>query len=181
MKSATRKLFYAFGVLSLAGVLSIVLGANTRLRAGGSDESDGFGGHSLNGTWYVKVNLSDCQTGALIGNPFYSYLAFAGNGTMSENTENPGFAVGQRSSGLGIWNRAGWRVYNAKSVAFIFFTTPPAPPMNPGFTAGTQTIAQQIRLEGPDQFSSKATIAFADSTGAVYRNGCAVATATRFK
>jgi hypothetical protein len=179
MKLTSRKLFYGLGILALAGSLTIVLGSDKMASAQSPDKDDAFG--ELGGTWNVKVTLTNCQTGAPMGNPFSSYLSFAGNGTMAENTSNPGFAIGQRGPGLGVWSHVGRQAYQAKSVAFILFTTPPVPPMNPGFTMGTQTISQDIKLDGRDEFTSDATIEFADASGNVYRNGCAVATATRFQ
>jgi hypothetical protein len=54
--------------------------------------------------------------------------------------------------------------------------------MSPGFTAGTQTITQNIEFkDGSDQFTSQATVEFADTTGKVYRSGCATATAQRLE
>ena len=101
---------------------------------------------------------------------------------MSEETVNPGFGVGQRLNGFGIWNRVGHRSYYAKSTAFIAYTTPPSPPMSPGFTQGTQTITEKIKFEdGRDNFTSDAAIEFADSTGTVYRSGCALATGQRYE
>jgi hypothetical protein len=180
MKFTSRKWSHGLGILALAGVLALVLGSSAKVVAE-SPENDAFGGAGLAGTWNVKITLTNCETGAVMGRAFSSVLSFAGDGTMAENTSNPGFAVGQRGPGLGVWSHTGWHAYHAKSVAFILFTTPPAPPMNPGFTMGTQTISQNIKLDGPDEFTSDATIEFADTTGNGYRNGCAVAAATRFQ
>jgi hypothetical protein len=67
-------------------------------------------------------------------------------------------------------------------VAFLLFTTPPNPPVSPGFIAGTQTISQNIEFkDGPDQLTSEAAVEFADATGTVYRSGCATATAQRLE
>ena len=182
MRLRLPKLAFTLGVSVLLLVAALLWTGNTNVQAQGHEVDDGFAsGQGLGGTWSVKVTLTNCETGALIGNPFNSYLSFAGNGTMTENTSNPGFAVGQRGPGLGVWEHTGWRHYSAKSIAFILFTTPPAPPTNPGFTMGTQTIAQTIKMTSPDEFSSDATISFADAGGNVYRSGCAVATGTRFE
>jgi hypothetical protein len=133
----------------------------------------------LVGTWSVTVQLNNCS-GAALGAPFASLLTFAEGETMIEDTMNPSFAVGQRGTGHGVWEFQGHHSYSAKSVALINFTTTPPPP--PGFTAGTQTITQTIDFDnGPNQWAANATIAFADSTGTVYRQACATATATRFE
>lgn len=135
--------------------------------------------HELVGTWLVTVQLNNCS-GTTMGAPFPSLLTFADGGTFIEDTMNPGFAVGQRGTGHGVWEFQGHRTYTAKSVAFINFTTMPPPP--PGFTAGTQTITQAIDFNnGAEQWTANAQIEFADSTGTVYRQACAVATAKRFE
>ena len=175
MKLTWRRLSYPLGILTFCCSLWTipVLAQN--------DGDDGVGGRGLSGTWSVKVTLTNCQTGETIGNLFPSYLSFAGNGTMTEETSNPGFAIGQRGAGLGVWSRSSWNTYAVKSVAFIFYSTAPALPVSPGFTTGTQTISQTIRLLNREEWTANATIQFADSTGTVYRNGCAIATAVRFQ
>src|SRR5260370_37834237 len=136
----------------------------------------------LQGTWRVQVQPYDCQTNAPLGKPFASLLSFADGGTMSETTSSPAFAPGQRTSGFGVWSHEGRHAYSAKSVAFLLFTTPPNPPVSPGFIAGTQTISQNIEFkDGPDQFTSEAAVESADATRTVYRAGCATATAQRLE
>jgi hypothetical protein len=103
---------------------------------------------------------------------------------MAGSTTNPGFAVAQRGPDQGVWNRVGQGTYSAKSAALLYFTTPPSPPLNPGFQAGTQTLTQMIRLDrGSDSFTSDATTEFfdIDITGQSYRQGCASAVAQRFR
>ncbi len=137
----------------------------------------------LVGTWRVQVTQVDCVTGAPTSpTPFSSLLTFAIGGTMAEDTTNPAFAPGQRSAGQGTWDHKDRRTYGARSVAFINYTTPPNPAThNPGFEAGEQTIAQSITFKGDsDTWTSTATIEFADTTGTVYRQGCALASAQRF-
>lgn len=137
----------------------------------------------LVGTWRVQVTQVDCATGAPMSpSPFSSLLTFAVGGTMAEDTTNPAFGPGQRGAGQGTWDHKDPHTYSARSVAFINYTTPPnLATHNPGFEAGEQTIAQSIRLKGDsDTWTSTATIEFADTTGTVYRQGCALASAQRF-
>lgn len=164
----------------VAKVLFIVLAATSLvLFIGDRVSGSSYRQHDLVGTWQVTVQLNNCS-GALVGSPFPSLLTFDDGETMIENTTNPSFAVGQRGTGHGIWQYQGHGTYFAKSVAFINFTTTPPPP--PGFLAGTQTISQTIEFnDGPDQWTSVAAIEFADTTGAVYRQGCATASAQRFE
>lgn len=135
----------------------------------------------LDGTWEVLVGLVNCQTGAAMGPPFPSLLAFAGNGTMVETTSNRAFAPGQREPGVGVWARSAPGEFYARSVAFIEFSTDPSA-TSPGFQAGTQTVSQTIEFTtGPDQWTANATIQFADASGAIYRQGCATAFAQRIR
>lgn len=136
---------------------------------------------SLVGTWRVQVTQVDCQNGNPLGPPFQSLLTFAVGGTMAEDTTNPIFAPGQRGAGQGVWEHRGRQTYTAKSASFINFTTPPNPAThNPGFEAGEQAIAQTITMTSRDEWTATAAIQFTDTTGTVYRQGCAVASAQRF-
>ena len=100
---------------------------------------------------------------------------------MAEDTTNPVFAPGQRGAGQGTWEHHGPHTYAARSVAFINFTTPADPVThNPGFQAGEQSIAQIITMKNYDTWTSTAAIQFTDTSGAVYRQGCAVANGQRF-
>jgi len=99
---------------------------------------------------------------------------------MAEDTTNPAFGPGQRGAGQGVWEIKGRETYDAKSTAFINYTTAPNPAAhNPGFEAGQQTITQTIIKDGPNKWHSTASIEFTDVNSTVYRQGCAVATAKR--
>jgi hypothetical protein len=174
------------GLLAMTGVAIFIAEWTTSAKPKSPAAWDNpFNGKTLEGTWRVEVTQIDCSTKVPKGPAFPSYLAFTGDGTMVEDTNNPGFAIGQRGPGLGIWNHDGHHTYLAKSVAFIHFSTPGNPPMLPPFKTGTQTISQAITFENdPDEFTSDATIEFADNatpTPNVYLSGCATATGTRFK
>lgn len=175
----------AVAAMVLAGTLALGSGitANARLGPSPSGEDESFrGGTVLVGAWRIKVQLHNCQTNDLIGHPFSSLLTFNEGGTLGGTTSNPIFAVGQRSIEQGAWERDGHNTYEAKSAAFILFTTPPNLPFNPGFQAGTQTISQKIEFDSnPDEFTSEAAIEFFDINGVSYRKGCASATAQRFE
>jgi hypothetical protein len=196
MKSRTWKLFYMLGTLAIACTFILLAGQNTKVRAAASHTTsdDYYPSPDLKGTWQVTVTQVSCPNGPTITPvSFPSLLSFAGDETMSENTSSPAFAIGQRGPGLGVWNRDGRRTFQAKSIAFILFTTAanlpgtpgfnPMLPVTPGFTAGTQTITQTIEFgDNPDEFTTtNAAIQFADGGGNVYRNGCATAVAKRFQ
>ncbi len=136
----------------------------------------------LVGTWQVTVTQVDCQSGTPLGPPFTSLLTFAQGGTMNEDTENSAFGRGQRGGGQGMWSSTGQSTYAAKSVALIKYTTPANQKThNPGFEAGKQTINQNITFNDQSgQWTSTASVTFADANGNVYRQGCALAAGTPF-
>jgi len=138
---------------------------------------------TLNGAWEVMVGLVDCGSGAAIGPAFPSLLAFADAGTFVETTSNPAFAAGQREPGVGVWSRIGPGMYQAKSEAFIQFTTSANPPTTPGFLAGVQTITQTIVFDSDaDHWTAEAKVLFSDTAGTTYRGPmCAKASAQRLQ
>ena len=130
--------------------------------------------HSLEGAWWVTVTLYNCSTGVKRP-PFSSLLLFSRGGTLTETTSNPGFLPGQRSIGVGTWDRDEHGTYSAIDVAYIQFT-------GGAFTQGTQKLTHSITLDhDADSFTDEATVQFFDSTGAVLMSGCASATATRLQ
>lgn len=184
MNARLSKSLYALALAAVAGVfvLAAVRHTSAHPAAAKAKPADFFHERELEGTWVVTVQQTNCQTGApLPVHPFKSLLSFAGDGVLLESTINPGFAPGQRGPGHGIWSPEGHHNFSAKSTAFITYTGQ-ANPMTPVFQAGTQTITQAISFkDGPDEFSSDATIAFADLNNNVYMQGCATATAQRYE
>ena len=186
MKSRVWKRICVKGVLPvlvLSGLFSLTSGQTAGAQATPSSGKKQTGSEKkLVGTWRVTVQLYDCATEAKIGNPFASLLTFNEGGTMAGSTTNPAFAVAQRGPDQGIWRRTERGAFSARSVAFLYFTTPPSPPFNPGFQAGTQTLTQAIKFNhGPDEFTSDATTEFFDVAGQSYRQGCASAVAHRLE
>jgi hypothetical protein len=168
--------------LALAGVLTLTGQTASAQATPNSAEKQSASGKTLVGTWRVTVQLYDCATEAPIGPPFASLLTFNEGGTMAGSTTNPGFAVAQRGPDQGIWSRTAQGTFSAKSVAFLYFTTLPNPPFNPGFQAGTQELTQAIEVDqASNGFKSDATTEFFDVNGNSYRKGCASAVAQRFE
>ncbi len=170
MRSSTVKEWW---MVILAGMVLLVFGQIAMAQDNGAN---------LIGTWSVQVIQVDCQSGTALGPPFSSLLTFADGGTMAEDTRNPVFGPGQRGGGQGLWRFPGHFHYRAKSVAYIKYTTQPDPEThNPGFEAGQQTITQDITFNPQTkQWSSTAAVVFTDTTGSVYRQGCAIANAREF-
>jgi hypothetical protein len=162
-----------------AVLLAAALVVGSALHASAQDDRESSS-RMLEGTWWVQVTtLTDCVSRTpLIA--FSALLTFAGGGTMTGTTTNPGFAVGQRSPDHGVWARKrAARTFKASSVALILFTTAPNIPMTPGFQAGSQRLDQTIALTDPDHFTSDAVTTFFDASGQQYRQGCATAVGER--
>lgn len=170
MRSDTKKSNLWMWLLLIAG-LSLPVLAQPEANPGKKSQ--------LVGTWQVQVTQVDCSSGTQLGPPFTSMLTFASDGTMAEDTSNPAFGKGQRGGGQGWWSSTGASAYSAASVALIKYTTQPNQKKhNPGFNAGQQTIWQDITFGQSGQWTSTATVSFADASGNVYRTGCAIASAT---
>jgi hypothetical protein len=135
-------------------------------------------GRTPRGSWLVQVQLLTACTGGAPLPAFWSMLTFADGGTLTGSTMNAAFAAGQRGPDHGTWEPAAGGGFVARSLAFVNFTTPPAPP-SPGFQAGAQLIEQRLTMQGDDAFTSTATVTFYDLTASPYRQGCAIATGRR--
>lgn len=172
----------ALAALALAGFLNLAGQTASAQATPNSAEKKSASATGLVGTWRVTVQLYDCATEAPIGPTFASLLTFNEGGTMAGSTTNRGFAIAQRGPDQGIWSRTARGTFSAKSVAFLYFTTPPNPPFNPGFQAGTQELTQSIELDQTsNEFKSDATTEFFDVSGNSYRKGCASAVAQRLE
>jgi hypothetical protein len=176
----------AMAVLSLTGALLTLSGGAA---IAGSDPSASQAAPV--GAWVIQVTLRDCATDAAIAPPFNSLVTFHRGGTLSESAGSLGLALGQRSSGHGIWNHLGGRRYHQRMVALINFDTPanlpgtpgfnPSLPVSPGFFAGWQTVTHTIRITDTDHLTSSGTNDFYKASGELYRSGCSTAVAQRFE
>jgi hypothetical protein len=187
MNSIRRNQFttaITLAVFFLAGTLGLIESqpAAAQQRGSGPANRDSAGGRSIVGVWRVEVQSYVCGTNTLVGLPFSSVLTFNEGGTLTGATTNPSFALGQRGIDQGTWTYENGSTYKAKDIAFLFFTSAPAPPSNPGFQAGSQILSQTITLnENTDEFTSKATTEFFDVDGKSYRQGCATAAGKRLE
>lgn len=126
----------------------------------------------LEGTWDVEITPYNCTSGATFPS-FRSRLTFMAGGTMIEVPFNPSFQAGQRSPGLGTWERTGRESYRALFEAFIYFTTLPR------YYRGVQRVDQGIEMQGTDRWTSSAQVTAVDEAGSPYLAGCMSAEATR--
>jgi hypothetical protein len=135
----------------------------------------------LEGSWQVRITPYVCGSNPIVSFPqsaVDSYLMFGAGGTLVETTSNPRFMPGQRSPGLGYWERVGRTTYAAAFQAFIQFATVPATPTS--YVRGTQRVDQEIELVDADNFTSTAVVTFRDVNGnKVPPSGCATAVAVR--
>lgn len=132
----------------------------------------------LEGTWDVVITPFNCITDTKAPS-FRSRLTFMTGGTMIESPFNPSFQAGQRSHGLGSWERTGRESYRSVFEAFIHFTSVMIPPAPPRYLRGVQQVDQGIEMQGPDSWTSSAIVRFFDEAGSPVNSGCMTAEATR--
>ena len=128
---------------------------------------------ALEGTWDVVITPYACSNANVTFPSFRSRLMFNAGGTMVESPFNPSFQPGQRSPGLGTWERTGQESYRAVFEAFVYFTTLPS------YIRGVQRVDQGIEMQGKDRWTSSALVTTADEAGTPFRSGCMTAEATR--
>ena len=130
---------------------------------------------ALEGTWQVRIRPYICATGVPLppAAEFVSMVSFAAGGTMTETTSNPFFMPGQRSIGLGFWERNGHSSYEVVFQAFVQFT-------GGNYTQGNQRVEQDIDMVDADHWNSTAVVEFTDLAGTpVPPSGCMRAVGAR--
>ncbi len=168
MNSKLRMTFSVVVVLVLAGALVHPFGGDA------AAQSDPEG--TLQGTWRVQLNPTNCQTGAPLPS-FAVLLSFHRGGTLSEVMNAQAFLPGQRTPGLGVWSHTVDNAYNGVWEAFILFDSPTTPP---GFKRGVQRLTWNFQVYG-DQMTIAATSQFFDANGNPLAVTCASGTGTRFE
>ena len=117
----------------------------------------------LEGTWFTQVTIRDCQNGAVL-RTFSALNTFNSGGTMTDTTT--GASPSLRSPGLGKWEKAGSKTYNAISLAFLFNSA--------GIWTGTQKLAHTIEVVGNNSTFTSTNQIF-DPSGTLVSTGCATA------
>ncbi len=146
--------------------------------AAAAAEGHGFGRSQasapLEGGWQVRVTPYVCTTGVPLPPSFEfdSLVTFASGGTMTETTSNPRFLPGQRSIGLGSWERNDRSSYDVVFQAFVQFT-------GGNYTQGSQSVEQEITLLDADNWNSSAVVTFRDVAGVLVSSGCMRAVGAR--
>lgn len=152
-------------VRSLAVGTALLLAA-AALQAQGASVGSSAAQAALQGTWNVTMTPYDCGTGVTF--PAVNFLrrvSIHAGGTLSEENFNPTFQPGQRSSGLGSWERTGPNSYRELTEAYIFFTTP-------RYARGFQRIDETLTLQDADHYVGTGRVEFTDEQGNVGIQGC---------
>lgn len=158
--------------LALAGVSTAVLANGAA--AGGTPARA-----SLEGTYRVTITPYVCTTGQPVPNVrFHSYLSFGRGGTLVETASNALFEPGQRSAGLGYWERTGANSYHAVIEAWILFDST----LSSRYRRGVQRIEQGMEMLDANHWQSEATVTFFDEAGTVVPpTGCMRAVGERME
>ena len=158
----------------------IALAAASPLLAGGTPVGRSAAPAPLQGTWQVVITPYNCATGESYPFSFRSRNTFNAGGTMVETPFNPSFQAGQRSTGLGYWERAGQTSYHAVFDAFVNFTSVGTPPDEPFYQRGFQRVDQGIEMLDNDHWTSSASVVFRDEDNNIIPpTGCMTATGER--
>jgi len=137
----------------------------------------------LEGTWNIVITPYICATGEPIPEvAFRSRLSFNADGTMTETTMNPGFEPGQRSIGMGYWERIGRTSYRAVFEAYVLFDSATTPPDPPFFVRGFQRVDQGIEMVDRNHWTSAASVVFRNEASQIVPpTGCMTAAGERMK
>ena len=153
--------------------LSVLLLGAAAVQAQGAPVGSSAAQAPLQGTWNVTMTPYDCGTGATFpAVSFLRTLAIHAGGTLSETNFNPTFQAGQRSSGLGSWERTGPTTYRALTEAYIFFTSVVTPPTPPRYARGVQRIDETINLLDANNYTGSGIVNFTDVQGNPGISGC---------
>jgi hypothetical protein len=168
--------------LGLAAGTALLVGVATAADAGGVAYGRSRAPAPLEGTWQVTINPFVCSTGQVVpGATIRSMLTFAADGTMLETTSSARFQPGQRSIGMGFWERSGRNSYHAVFEAYVQFTSVVTPPATPAYQRSIQRVDQGIEMQDEDHWTSSATVSFRDESGTPISSGCMSAEGVRLQ
>jgi hypothetical protein len=127
-------------------------------------------GGRIEGTWDVQVNITDCQTGAVIRS-FASTVIYMQGGTLIESTS--GIPQALKTPGQGVWAHSTDNKYVSRFKSFSF---DPA-----GNYTGYTIIQSEVTLNSTGDASTSAGTAQVYTPGGVLVfTGCNTTVATRF-
>jgi hypothetical protein len=127
-------------------------------------------GGRLEGTWNVRVSITNCQTGGVIRS-FDSLGQFMPGGTLLDSTS--GTAQALKTPGEGVWEHTTGPNYRFKFKSFTFDAT--------GNYTGYTVIQHNATLANTgDSYESSGTLEVYNPAGVLVATGCSTTTATRF-
>ena len=129
------------------------------------------GGGRLEGTWDVRVAITNCQTGAEIRS-FASVTMFMSGGTLLDSTSGTPQAL--KTPGQGIWRHVEGNTYQFSFKSFTFNAAN-------SFTGWTIIRHQAVLDLRGNEYSSAGTAEFYDANGNLVGTGCSSTTAVRFE
>ena len=152
------------GMMLMVGAL---LGAGDRLQAQDADQA-----HRIEGVWLPIVNITDCQTQAVIVTFPSMDIYVRGGGFI-------GFGAVQKSDqvGMGAWRHVGGRNYVSE---YQFFGYNPAPNGAPDGTMLKVSATMRLSADGTT-FTGSQTGEVLDFAGHVLAHVCGTRTATRLQ
>ena len=170
-------------LFAVAGLAAASLISQPALAGGkGSNSGQDRDAAPLVGTWRVVITPYDCSTGESFPEfSFRSMFSFAAGGVMTETTSNLSFQPGQRSPGLGYWERTSRSTYESAFEAYVQFTSATTPPAPPRYQRSVQRLQQDITMADRDHWTSVAGVFWTDFNGTPVTSGCATIAAERMK
>ena len=170
-------------LIAVAGLAAATLALHPMPAAAhGSNAGQSRDAGPLVGTWKVVITPYDCSSGESFPEfAFRSMFSFAAGGVMTETTSNQGFQPGQRSPGLGYWERTSRSTYESAFEAYVQFTSATTPPAPPRYQRSVQRLQQDITMTDRDHWTSVAGVFWTDFNGAPLTSGCATIAAERLK
>jgi hypothetical protein len=138
--------------LALFSVLASTIALAMGQVASAADQSSQA--RRIEGAWVLQVTVVDCETKEPVSPPraFRSLLTFAQGGTLTNTTT--GINPGQRTPGLGTWERTGDHTFRAVAWVFLFDATT-------GVWTLTQTIANMLEIGiDPDELTGTTEVRF---------------------
>ena len=129
------------------------------------------GGGRLDGSWNVRVSITNCQTGAVVRS-FDSMTQFMTGGTLIDSTSYVPQAL--KTPGQGIWEHTTGQDYRFKIKAFTYDTA--------GNYTGYTVVQHDANLAFTgDYYESQGTLEVHSPAGVIVATGCSTTTATRME
>jgi hypothetical protein len=122
--------------------------------------------YTIRGVWDVTVNVTNCQTGALI-RTVRSVQMFSRDGSFSETAN-----TFLRGSSIGAWNQVGYRMYGA---SYWFFRYKP----DGTFASIARATDAVVLNRNGNEFNASGTIEDFDANNLLLSTGCFTHSAKR--